>query len=399
MSASSHGSPEHPLPIGYGRQYVDDDDVRAVAAALRSERLTQGPAVPAFEQGLCRVTGAAHAVALSSGTSALHLSYLALGVGPGHVVVTSANTFLATATAALWCGAEVRFVDVEPSSGNLDVRRLEEELGPDPTRAVVVPVHFAGLPCDMQSLLELKRRHGFRLVEDAAHALGARWRADGRWWSPGEHPEVDAACLSFHPVKHVTTGEGGALVTQRRELAAVVRRLRSHGVDHEAGHGAFGEPEYRPRWFQPMVSLGLNARLSDAQAALGLSQLGKLPEFLAARREIAARYREALCELELLWPGDEGREHAWHLFVLRTAAGDRDALMEALWSRGIHTQLHYYPVPYQPWFRQRYGARAYPGAEDHARRSLSLPLHPGLSEADEERVIEAVLAFRRRSAA
>jgi len=415
MSAGSRASREsEPAPapcavepadlrfLGYGRQYVDEDDVRAVAAVLRGDRLTQGPAVPAFEEGLCRVTGASHAVAVANGTLALQLAYRALGLGSGQVVLTSANTFLATATAALTCGADVRFLDVDPTTANLDASRVEELLPADPTRAVVVAVHFAGLPCDMRGLIELKRRLGFRLVEDAAHALGARWFADGRMWSPGEHPQVDAACLSFHPVKHVTTAEGGAVLTHDAALAAAVRRLRSHGIDPTSEHGAFDRPGYRPEWFQPMVELGSNARMSDVQAALGASQLRKLPEFLAARREIAARYREALREVEgyeLLDPGAEESEHAWHLFVVRTDAARRDDLMGWLAARGIGSQLHYYPVPAQPYFRLRYGVPAVPRADDHARRSLSLPIHPSMSDAEVERVIDALRDYRRSEAA
>ncbi len=409
MRAYSNRPPE---PIGYGRQYVDRDDVDAVAEVLLSERLTQGPAVERFEAGLVQATGAPQAVAVANGTCALHLAYHALGVGPGRNVLTTANTFLATATAAHMCGAEVEFLDIDPRTGNLDVRLLEGRLETGAPPHVVTAVHFAGLPCDMEWLIALKRRHDFLLVEDAAHALGARYRVDGRWYRVGEHPEVDASILSFHPVKHVTTGEGGAVLTGKPELAARLRRLRSHGVDPEATPGpnlrmtpAEFEPERRQvPWFAPMVELGFNYRLSDVLAALGSSQLRKLPDFLEARGEIALRYLAELRDYELPHPGGlrsagSDREHAWHLFVIHTAEGERDPLAAHLRQRGIYTQVHYYPVPLQPWFRARNGERTFPRAEAHARRALSLPIYPALSEEDQGRVIEALAEWRRARAA
>ena len=381
--------------IGYGRQYVDQDDVDAVVEVLLGERLTQGPAVERFEDALRATTGASHAVAVANGTCALQLAYLALGVGPGRTVLTSANTFLATATAAQLCGGETEFVDIDPHTANLDARELEERLKSGPKPHVVTAVHFAGLPCDMEWLIALKRRHDFHLVEDAAHALGARYRVEGKWYRVGEHPEIDATILSFHPVKHVTTGEGGAVLTSHPALAARVRRLRSHGVDPSAEHEPFGEDGPKPGWFAPMVELGFNYRLSDVQAALGWSQLKKLPDFLEARREIAMRYVAELRDCELLHPGGPDREHAWHLFVVRTEADARDALIASLSQRGIQTQVHYYPVPLQPWFRGRGRARRFPRAEAHARRSLSLPIFPALSEEEQGRVIEALLAWKR----
>ena len=386
--------PEAPaLPLGYGRQSIDEADVAAVVRALRSEHLTQGPEVERFEEGLRAATGAAHAVAVANGTAALHLANLALGVGPASRAVTSPNTFLATATASAMCGATTGFVDVERATGNLDPERLAEWIERHGAPDVVTAVHFAGLPCDMERLIELKRRHGFRLIEDAAHALGASYRAGGRTWRAGEHPEVDATCLSFHPVKHVTTGEGGAVLCADPRLAERLRRLRSHGIDRTSGALPFdGAGPPAPPWFGPMTELGWNYRLSDLHAALGRSQLGKLARFLARREDLALRYRALLAgKVELLAAGDETRRHAWHLFVVRVPAERRDGLMARLARRGIGTQLHYYPVPMQPWFRGRGPAPALPEAERHARSSLSLPLHPGLGAADQERVAVALL--------
>lgn len=376
-------------PIGYGRQSIDESDVDAVVAALASDHLTQGPGVLRFERDLCGATGSTHAVACSSGTSALHLALLALGVGEGARVVTSANTFLASATAALHARAEVEFVDVELPGGNLDPARLADRLARPPRVDAVVAVHFAGRPCDLSALLELKRRHGFRLVVDGCHALGATAAVGERRLRVGEVPGVDAVALSFHPVKHVTTGEGGAVLFRDVEAAERARRLREHGIDRAPEHVPFEDSRATPPWFGAMVDLGFNYRLTELQAALGRSQLARLDGFLAARRRLARRYAELLegCELP---PDDPG--HAWHLYVVRVGADERDDLMAFLKEGGIGTQLHYYPVPLQPFFRARGGwsERDFPNAVQHARRSLSLPLHPGLADEDQERVAAAL---------
>ncbi len=360
--------------LGYGRQAIDEDDVAAVVAALRSDFLTQGPRVGAFEEALCAATGAPHAVCVSNASAGLHVAHLALGLGSGARVLTSANTFLASATAAVHCGAEVGFVDVEPETANMDLDELAERLAAGERADAVVAVHFAGMPLDVERLLALKREYGFLLIEDAAHALGARYRVGDRWYRVGEHPEMDACVLSFHPVKHVTSAEGGAVLTHDAELAARVRRLACHGVDPESG---------------AMLDLGFNLRLSDVHAALGASQLAKLPAFLARRRALAARYAEELVGVELP-PGDP--EHAWHLYVIRSA--ERDALRASLRERGVGTQVHYRPVPRQPWFRGRVEG-AWPRAEAHARTCLSIPLYPALSDDEQTRVIEAFRAWRR----
>jgi dTDP-4-amino-4,6-dideoxygalactose transaminase len=380
--------------IGYGRQFVDQDDIDAVVEVLRGERLTQGPVLPRFEGRIAHWTGAPHAVAVCNGSAALHLAYLALGVKSGTRVLTSANTFVATATAALLCGGDVEFLDIDPRSANLDLDALEGRLQSGPPPEVVTAVHFAGLPCDMERLIELKQRYGFKLVEDAAHALGARYKVGGRWFRVGEHPEVDASILSFHAVKHITTGEGGAVLVQDPELDARLRCLREHGRDTDVlrGHG--------PPWSAPMVELGVNARLSDIHAALGISQFAKLGDFLEARREIAQRYIAELPEYEILDPGNGNHSrHAWHLFVIRADASARDDLMLHLRERGIHTQVHYDPVPLQPWFRERMGEARFPHASNHAQRSISLPIYPSLTEADQARVIESLHEWRHGRAA
>ena len=373
--------------LGYGRQNIGQDDIDAVVEVLRSDFLTQGPALESFEKGLADVCGVDHVVAVSSGTAALHLAYKALGVGPGTDVWVPANTFLATATAAIHCGGDVDVLDVEKATGNLDLdlleRRLERE---EHTPDVITVVHFAGLPCDMQRLIALKRRYGFRIVEDAAHALGARYCIDDRWWAPGSHPEIDVACLSFHPVKSITCGEGGAVLLSDSQTAARTRRLRSHGI---AGDYAPSVP------FSPMIELGFNYRLSDLHAALGKSQLGKLAAFVDRRREIAQLYRELLDGFELPAGSDAARQHAWHLFVIKVDEHERAPLVDHLRDHGIRTQLHYVPLTWHPWFRTYLQARV-PVAENHARRAISLPIHPGLTDDDVRRVAEELQEWRRR---
>lgn len=378
--------------LSYGRQSVAPEDLGAVAAALASAHLTQGPLVPRFEDELARLCGARHAVVVANGTCALHGALLALGIGPGKRVLTSANTFLASATSALHCGAEVDFLDIDAETMNLDAAELGLRLAAGERVDAVVAVHFAGRPCPMAELLALKRLFGFALVEDACHALGATWTEGGRAWRVGEHPEVDAAVLSFHPVKHITTGEGGAVLTNAAGLAARVRRLRSHGIDPDGEHLPWPESSERPAWFAPMAELGFNWRMTELQAALGLSQLARLSAFLERRAELARHYAKVLpAEVERPEPGSRAWSHAWHLYVARVDPARRDRTMWLLRARGIHTQLHYYPVPLQPYFRERarahgHATQSYAQAERHARSAISLPLHPGLDETDVERV-------------
>ena len=381
--------------IGYGRQTIDELDVEAVVAVLRGDWLTQGPNVRAFEAALESATQAKHAVAVSSGTAALHLALLALAIGPGDLVVTTANTFLASATAALMCGAEVEFSDVEKLSGNLDPVALERRLASGPPVAAVVAVFFAGAACDMGRILKLKQRYGFRLVIDACHALGGTADIDGRCYELGELPGVDAVTLSFHPVKHITTGEGGALLFDNEEAAARARRLREHGLQRGGQRRPFGDSTEAPPWFAYVEELGFNYRLSDLQAALGVSQLARLSEFVEARRRIARRYDAELvgCRKPALTPG-----HAWHLYVVHVEQNQRDQLMKWLSEGGIGTQLHYYPVPLQPLFADRESASADPlrdfaNAVEHARTAISLPIYPSLSDDDVERVIAAFKAW------
>ena len=376
--------------IPYGRQQISEEDIEAVVRVLRSDYLTQGPAVPAFEQSVARYCGAAHALAMNSATSALHVACLALGVGPGDRVWTSPVTFVASANCALYCGATVDFVDVDPATGNMSTDHLAVKLAQaerDGTLPkVVIPVHLCGRSCDMKAVHALSRRFGFAVIEDASHAIGARY--DGA--PVGDCRYSDITVVSFHPVKIITTAEGGMALTQDAALARRMERLRSHGITRDPAdmtHALDGP------WYYQQIELGFNYRMTDMQAALGVSQMSRLDAFVDRRHRLAARYAEALAALPLSLPPaePEGRS-ALHLYVVRVGAGhDRRAVFEALRARDIGVNVHYIPVHLQPY----YAALGFrpghcPDAERYYAGAISLPMHPGLSEADQDRVIGAL---------
>lgn len=379
--------PAPSVSIPYGRQDISEADIAAVVEVLRSDWLTQGPAVPRFEQLLAARCGARHAVAVNSATSALQLVYRALGIGPGSRVWTSPNTFVATANAAALLGAEVDFIDIDPRTLNLCTQRLEERLeaaGRDGTLPdLLVPVHFAGRSCDMAAIGALAKRYGFRVVEDAAHALGAE--ADGVPVGACRHSE--AVVLSFHPVKIVTTGEGGAVLCQDEALATRLQELRSHGITRDPARMP-AEPE--GAWQYDQLEPGWNFRMTDLQAALGASQLGRLDAFLARRRALAVRYEALLAALALQRPQRDARmRSAWHLYVVQLAdAPLRRRVFDALRAAGIGVNVHYRPVYLQPWWRARGFAPGHcPEAERYYAGALSLPLHPRLSESEQNHVV------------
>lgn len=376
-------------PLPYGRPSLDERDVEAVSDVLRGGWLTTGPAVGAFEEALAARCGARHARALSSGTAALHAAYAAAGVGPGTEVVVPALTFSATANAAVHLGAEVRFADVEEATLTADPSSVAERLG-DRTR-VIAAVDFAGHPARLDALAELAEGCGAVLVEDAAHGLGARHR--GR----PVGSVADMTCLSFHPVKAITTGEGGAVLTDRRAWAEEVERFRSHGMDAARTPDAAGE-ERPGAWAYDIERIGHNFRLSDLQCALGTSQLEKLDGFLERRRAVAAAYRSRLADLEAVeLPPEAGWvEHAYHLFVVRVPAGRRRGVFEALRADGIDVQVHYLPVNMLSAYRARgHDPRDTPVALAAYRRMLSLPCFPGMEEADVDRVVRSLDAALR----
>lgn len=385
--------------LPYARQNVAEDDITAVAAVLRSAFLTQGPAIPRFEARVAECCGAKHAVAVSSATAGLHLACLALGLGAGRTLWTSPNTFVASANCARYCGAEVDFVDVEADSGNLCVAALAAKLAAAAAAnrlpAVLVPVHFAGLPCAMAEIAALARAHGVAVIEDAAHALGANYRGgpvgDGRF--------SDCTVLSFHAVKIATTGEGGVVLTNRDDLAAHLRRLRTHGITREP-HELTAPPE--GPWCYEQVELGFHYRLTDIQAALGWSQLARLPEFLRRRRELAARYDSLLAGLPLALPARRSdRESSWHLYPVQLDLGrcgrSRSEVYTTLRAAGIGVNVHYLPVHLQPYYR-RLGFKPgdFPAAEARYAATLTLPLFYGMTEAQQDAVVAALHAALRR---
>jgi len=378
------GRPVRATPLPYGRHAVDEDDVQAVVAALRSGWLTTGPQVPAFETAVARQVGAAHAVAVSSGTAALHCAAFAAGVGPGDEVIVPAITFAATANAACYLGATPVFADVRPDTLNVDPDDVARRLTPR-TRAVMA-VDFAGQPSDVDALADLARGRGAALIEDAAHALGAEHR--GRRVGA----LADLTTFSFHPVKHVTTGEGGLVTTEDEGLAGRLRRFRNHGLEAE-----FRERDARGLAYAPMVDLGYNYRISDLACALGLAQLPRLEGLLKRRAEIAQRYRAELggaAGLELPAVAPHVR-HAWHIFPVLLDLGriraDRGAVLAALRAEGIGAAVHYVPVYWHPYYEARgYRRGLCPRAEAAFERLLTLPLFPTMAEADVDDVVVAV---------
>lgn len=379
--------------IPYGRQSISEQDIEAVVEVLRSEWLTQGPSVERFETGVAGYCGARYAVAVNSATSALHLACLAAGLGPGDTLWTSPNTFVASANCALHCGARVDFVDIDPESYNMSVaelaRKLERAERSGTLPKVVLPVHFAGQPCDMAAIALLAARYGFTVIEDASHAIGGRYR--GHPVGCGEFSTMTV--FSFHPVKIITCGEGGMVLTNDPALQQKLVRLRSHGItrDPDLMQGESDGP-----WYYQQLELGFNYRMTDMEAALGESQLQRLDAFVERRRALARRYAEELQELPLLLPRQQPQaSSAWHLYVVRLRLQEigrtRRQVFEELRARGILVNLHYIPVHTQPYFRNLgFADGDYPEAERYYRDTLTLPLHAALLEEDQDRVIAAL---------
>ena len=371
------------MAIPYGRQSITEDDVRAVVEVLRGERLTQGPAVERFEQALADSVGAPFAVAFSSGTAALHGAAFAAGVGPGDELLTSAITFAASANCGAYLGATPTFADIEPATWNVSGRTIAAALT-EKTRAVV-PVHFTGLPLPTE---EIRAAVGpdMTIIEDAAHAIGAH----GAGERVGACTHSDMAVFSFHPVKGITTGEGGMVTTRDATLRDRLAAFRTHGIVR-------GDDSEEGGWVQAQRALGFNYRLTDIQAALGTSQLRRLDDFVARRNAIADRYRAGLADIQALELAPEappGLRHAYHLFVVRCRDGApvRRALYDGLHARGVLVQVHYLPVYHHPYYRERYRYR--PGLRPEAERyyagCLSLPCFPDLTPSDQQTVIDAV---------
>jgi UDP-4-amino-4,6-dideoxy-N-acetyl-beta-L-altrosamine transaminase len=377
--------------IPYGRQNISAEDVEAVLGILRSNYLTQGPAVPEFEKKLAAYCGASYAVAVNSATSALHIACLALGVGPGDIVWTTPITFVASANCALYCGAEVDFVDIDPCSYNLCIERLAEKLeqanmlGKLPK--VVIPVHLAGQSCDMRAIHTLAQKYDFRIIEDASHAIGAGY-LDGK---VGNCRYSDITVFSFHPVKIITTGEGGMAVTNDAKLCKIMARLRSHGVTRYAE-----EMTHLPDgpWYYQQIELGFNYRLTDLQAALGLSQMDRLDDFVAERHKLVSRYNKMLSSTNIVLPWQHPDTYSsFHLYIVRLPAGP-DAInhkeaFENLRSAGIGVNLHYIPVYRQPFYEAMgFDSVQFPESERYYSEAITLPLFPGLKEEEQQEIVE-----------
>jgi UDP-4-amino-4,6-dideoxy-N-acetyl-beta-L-altrosamine transaminase len=379
--------------IPYGRQEITDDDIEAVVSVLRSDFLTQGPVVPRFEQAVAAYASAAHAVAMNSATSALHVACLALGLEPGDTLWTTPITFVASANCALYCGARVDFVDIDPGTGNLSVERLTEKLEAAEKAGIlpkiVVPVHLCGLPCDMEAIHALSRRYGFRIIEDASHAIGARYRDE----RVGSCRFSDITIFSFHPVKVITTGEGGMALTNDALLAERMSLLRSHGITRDAARMT-REPD--GPWYYQQIELGFNYRMTEMQAALGLSQMARLDDYVARRHALADRYDAAFADLPLTLPTRPGESRsALHLYVIRLqAVAEHRRVFEALRAGGIGVNLHYIPVHTQPYY-EKLGFRTgqFPVAERYYAVAISLPMYPTLPHADQDRVIGQIEAL------
>ena len=380
--------------IPYGRQSVSEEDIQAVVDVLRSDFLTQGPIVSAFEEAVCHYTGAAHAVTANSGTSALHLACRALGLGLGDILWTTPITFVASANCALYCGAEVDFVDIDPLTYNLNVEALAQKLEQANTVGrlpkIVVPVHLCGLSCDMEAIGTLAKQYGFAVIEDACHAIGGRYKGD----QIGRCSHSDVTVFSFHPVKTITTGEGGIAVTNDEELADKMALLCSHGITRN-----IDKMTHKPDgpWYYQQIELGYNYRMTDFQAALGMSQLNRLDQFVVRRNEIAKHYD---CLLSALPVKPQYRPKGYfsgmHLYVIRLQNDRLDIshlqVFNELRKAGVGVNVHYIPIHTQPWYqRLEFRGGDFPEAERYYREAISLPMYPDLMD---DQIFEIVDTLR-----
>ncbi|GMM68398.1 UDP-4-amino-4,6-dideoxy-N-acetyl-beta-L-altrosami ne transaminase [Alteromonas sp. MTD1] len=384
--------------IPYGRQHLDENDVKAVVETLTSNWLTQGPAVPKFEDALASYCNAEFGVAVNSATSALHIACLALGVGKEDIVWTSPNSFVASSNCALYCGASVDFVDIDLQTGNMCVKALKQKLeyaqSINKLPKVVIPVHFAGQPCDMESLNALAKQYGFYVIEDASHAVGAKY--NDVFVGCGKY--ADICVFSFHPVKIITTMEGGMALTNNKEWADKMRMLRSHGITSDPT--MMTEESHGP-WYYQQTSLGFNYRMTDVEAALGLSQLEKLETFLEKRNTLAAHYDELFSKCEGITPLKQSADSysSYHLYVVRIDSLNRKQhadLVTNLREQGIFAHVHYIPIHMQPYYKNLgFKVGDFPNAEKYYQQAITLPLFPELKFEEAEFVVNSVKAAAR----
>lgn len=379
--------------IPYGRQDINQDDINAVIAVLESDFLTQGPMVPRFEEGVAKHVGARHALAVNSATSALHIACLALGLGPGDWLWTSPVTFVASANCGLYCGAKVDFVDINPLTFNLCPVELQAKLEVAELEGrlpkVVVAVHLCGQPCDMEAIQALGQRFGFKIIEDASHAIGGKYKGD----FIGNGRYSDITVFSFHPVKIITTAEGGMALTNNDELASRMNLLRSHGITRDRQLMTH-EPD--GPWYYQQVDLGFNYRMTELQAALGVSQLERLDQFVARRHELARRYDDMLAGLHVVIPWQDPDGYSGlHLYVIRLQLDkigkSHREVFESLREQGIGVNLHYIPVHIQPYYQQMgFKVGDYPKAEHYYSEAISLPMFQTMTDVQQDEVVTAV---------
>jgi UDP-4-amino-4,6-dideoxy-N-acetyl-beta-L-altrosamine transaminase len=380
--------------IPYGRQNINQADIDAVIEVLQSDFLTQGPIVPAFEKSVANYCGVQYAVSVNSATSALHIACLSLGVGKGDIVWTTPITFVASANCALYCGATVDFIDINPRTYNMSADCLAEKLSIAEKRGklpkVVIPVHLCGQPCDMEAIHALSQQYGFKIIEDASHAIGGRYKGE----HIGNCRYSDITVFSFHPVKIITSGEGGMALTNDIKLAKRMRLLRSHGITSD-----IAEMHSRPSeelWNYQQIDLGFNYRMTDIHAALGLSQMKRLDEFVAKRHEIAQRYDELLSSLPLVTPWQHPDSYSsYHLYVIRLKSGEMNKtnrrVYNAMHAAGILVNLHYIPVYCQPFYEKMGFRSGYcPQAEQYYIDAISIPMYPSLIDVQQDLVVSEI---------
>lgn len=376
--------------IPYGKQSINQSDIDSVVEVLQSDFLTQGPKVPEFESCVARYCGSEFGIAVNSATSALHLSCLALGVGEGDLVWTSATSFVASANCARYCGAKVDFLDIDLETLNIDIPLFREKLlvskNNNSIPKVVIVVHMAGQPCDMKSIFDLSKEFGFKIIEDASHAIGSAYNGK----KTGSCCYSDITVFSFHPVKVITTAEGGLALTNDESIAKKIQLLRSHGVTRDE---SLFEYENRGSWYYEQIELGFNYRMTDIQAALGVEQMNRLDHFVQIRNSIAGEYNNRLAELPLILPQVSVEcFSSFHLYIIQLRnQSEHGKIFESLREHGVGVNLHYTPIYLQPYY-QNFGFRSgyCPNSETYASRAISLPMHPGLTEEDISLVVNTI---------
>lgn len=382
--------------IPYGRQSIDAADIREVIKVLRSDRITQGPKIREFEGALAGYCGAKYAVVVSSGTAALHLACIAAGLKKGKEAITSPITFLATPNSVFYAGARPVFGDIDYDSVNIDPRQIERRI--TKRTGVVLPVHFAGLPCEMGKIYAIARKNNLMVIEDACHALGAEYKINDRWFKVGSCRHSDMTVFSFHPVKHITTGEGGAVMTNDNKLYQRLLMLRNHGVTRDASFFKLDSSRLAGNWYYEMQYLGFNYRITDFQCALGISQLKKMDKFIEKRTEVAQRYNRAFKNIQefLRLPAqDKSKKHAWHLYVLRLNLDKlkttRKKVFCELSRRNLGVQVHYIPVYMQLFYRKMgYGKIKLKNSERYYEECISLPIYADLAGRTQDYIIKTI---------